>query len=90
MGQRPKGTSLDRIDNEKEYSSNNCRWSTHSEQQRNKRGTKKFLLDGKPRSICEIGEFYGIPAKLIRDRVNAGWDIAKAISTPNRKSKLNS
>ena len=36
MGERPSGTTLDRIDNSKGYSKSNCRWATSTEQYKNK------------------------------------------------------
>lgn len=74
--------TLDRIDNNKPYCPENCRWATMKEQGRNRRNN--VFYDGK--TIPEWAEISGIPANILYGRVlQYGWSIEKAISTPVRK-----
>lgn len=44
MGERPEGLSLDRIDNEGNYESGNCKWSISKEQSSNRRNNIKQVI----------------------------------------------
>lgn len=44
MGERPNGKTLDRIDNERGYSPENCKWSIPKEQSMNRRNVKSKKL----------------------------------------------
>lgn len=46
MGDRPKGHTLSRINNDKDYEPNNCEWQTHSDQNRNRRPYKRNKATG--------------------------------------------
>lgn len=46
MGLRPNSLSLDRIDNNRNYEKDNCKWSTKKEQMQNKRQGNQYIQYG--------------------------------------------
>lgn len=73
MGDRPEGTSLDRINNNKGYSPKNCRWATNKEQARNKRNNRKINIKGKIYTLIELAELTGKHRETIRKWLKNGY-----------------
>lgn len=51
MGLRPEGLSLDRVDNDGDYSPENCKWSTAEEQVSNRRYNNIIEYEGKKQTL---------------------------------------
>jgi len=77
-----EGLSLDRIDREKGYSKDNCRWVGITTQNNNKSDNLLILYQGKLHSPKEIAELTGLSRSVIYNRIHAGWSGEKIISTP--------
>ena len=60
--------TIDRIDVNKDYSPENCRWATIKEQNNNKRNTIKINLYGETNTVRYFADKYNISANTIRDR----------------------
>lgn len=58
MGERPEGMTLDRKNNEGNYTKRNCRWATVGQQNRNTRATKLNLATaGRIKQLYRDGLF---------------------------------
>jgi hypothetical protein len=86
MGERPKGTSIDRIDNDKGYSPENCRWSTRAEQQLNRECVKKVFIEGKQYFAHELSKISGVKTDTIINRVERGLPYNEVISSQHLRN----
>jgi len=84
MGPAPtKYHSLDRIDNNRDYEPSNCKWSTASEQQRNKRNNSNYTYNGKTMCLSAWSAELGINRTTLKSRLKVyGWPIERAFAEP--------
>jgi hypothetical protein len=82
MGECPKRYQLDRIDNNKGYYKENCRWTTSKINNRNRRNNHILKYNGKEECFARWEEITGIPQTTIRTRIRRGWSIERTLTTP--------
>lgn len=87
MGVRPEGKSLDRIDNSKNYTPENCKWSTPQEQQQNKSNCPTVEYEGQQITISALATSKGVPIKVLKWRLDHQWDLNRALETPVRMKR---
>jgi hypothetical protein len=82
MGERPSlQYSIERIDVNGNYTPENCKWATHSEQCRNRRNNRIVEVNGVSLCVAAWAEKFGIQASTITMRLLSGWNAIDAVNT---------
>jgi hypothetical protein len=90
MGEPPPYTSLERVDNNKGYDKENCKWATTLEQSRNKRNNHLLTYNGETHCITDWAGIINLPSPTLLRRLDRGLSIEEALTLPfNYRKKRN-
>ena len=95
MGERPAGKTLDRKDNDRGYSPDNCRWATNGEQASNKRNVTlnpvavivMRYMRKRGAAVADLGHAFGVGMSAAGGACNGNhwprvWDLVAASVMP--------
>jgi hypothetical protein len=82
MGDPPVGYTLERINNDKDYCKENCKWATPSEQARNRSTNTIITLGDKSKLLIEWLEELNMPRATYYSRIKSGLTPEQALLTP--------
>lgn len=85
MGECPgESFSIEKINNDEDYSPENCKWATRAEQAKNKRNNVKVEIDGVyyP-TLKDACDAFKMKYNTVKVRIATyKWDIERALKTP--------
>jgi len=82
MGERPTGTTLERVKGSIGYRPGNCRWASWEEQANNRSSNRNLTAFGKTQSITRWARERNIARRTLASRLDRNWPIEIALTFP--------
>ena len=80
--------TIDRIDNDKGYSPENCRWVTIKEQMNHTSKNRHMTINGVKKTIAEWAEESGMNYSTLYTRIiTNGWSLERALTEPVKQGR---
>lgn len=80
MGEPAPGQSLERRNNDRSYSKDNCEWATPLKQNNNRRSVVPIEFNGETRTMAEWARHLGVNLGTLNSRFLRGWPIERALT----------
>jgi hypothetical protein len=74
--------TLDRIDVNKDYCPENCRWVSQLIQQNNRSNNHYITYNNQNKTLAEWARELNFTYKMLEHRINRGWTIEEAFTIP--------
>lgn len=85
MAPRPTGKTLERRDNDKSYSLDNCYWASVEDQANNRSNNRVIVYDGVSLTMAQWARRVELPYSTLKHRLNGGWAVGVALNLENNQ-----